>query len=318
MTGASEDDQGRPDVTVDALDLLDLLDVVEAAAGNDAVRSRWPDVLGLAARVCADQYGLRPLAMPGSAGRRRLHPGEGDTWRSIPGLSDTDHAVLAFAEQFSLDVGSISADQRSAFVLQLGGQAANVSAMIFVMDFLPRSRAALESLSRSAHVDLAGSGALPAVVPVWEAFDLLIRAVPRLNALDPVTSELVRLCGARQHQCRLCQSLRSRPALLAGADDGLFLSVDHYETSDLSPHQKAALAFTDAMIWTPGRLDAVADRLVGQASVSQCVELVLDVTRNALNKVAVALGADAAHVAEGIEIYDVDANGELVYGLTLD
>ena len=47
-------------------------------------------------------------------------------------------------------------------------------------------------------------------------------------------------------------------------------------------------------------------------------ELVLDVTRNALNKIAVALGADAAHVEDGIEIYDVDADGELVYGLTLD
>ena len=41
-------------------------------------------------------------------------------------------------------------------------------------------------------------------------------------------------------------------------------------------------------------------------------------TRNALNKIAVALGADAAHVEDGIEIYDIDAAGELVYGLTLD
>ena len=47
------------------------------------------------------------------------------------------------------------------------------------------------------------------------------------------------------------------------------------------------------------------------------MELVLDVTRNALNKIAVALGADAAHVDEGIEIYDITADGGLVYGLTL-
>ena len=48
------------------------------------------------------------------------------------------------------------------------------------------------------------------------------------------------------------------------------------------------------------------------------VELVLDVTRNALNKVAVALGADAAHVDDGIEVYDVEPDGSLVYGLSAD
>ena len=145
----------------------------------------------------------------------------------------------------------------------------------------------------------------------------LVRIVPRLDALDPVTSELIRLRGARQHQCRLCKSLRSRPALLAGADEATFSEVDVYEASALPPLQKAALAFTDAMIWTPGRLEASAPRLRELASVEQCAELVLDVTRNALNKIAVALGADAAHVDEGIEIYDIDADGELVYGLTL-
>jgi hypothetical protein len=72
------------------------------------------------------------------------------------------------------------------------------------------------------------------------------------------------------------------------------------------------------MIWTPGHLDpaAVAD-LVGHTSPAQQVELVLDVTRNALNKIAVALGADAAHVKDGVEIYDVEPDGSLVYGLTL-
>jgi hypothetical protein len=51
---------------------------------------------------------------------------------------------------------------------------------------------------------------------------------------------------------------------------------------------------------------------------AQGVELVLDVTRNALNKIAMALAADAAHVDQGIEIYDLDANGDPVYGLALD
>jgi len=45
---------------------------------------------------------------------------------------------------------------------------------------------------------------------------------------------------------------------------------------------------------------------------------VLDVTRNALNKVAVALAADAAHVEDGVEIYDIEPDGSLVYGLDPD
>ena len=105
----------------------------------------------------------------------------------------------------------------------------------------------------------------------------------------------------------------------AGATEHEFDAVDHYERSDLNALQRAALAFTDAMVWTPGRIgaDTVAALQV-EASSAQQVELVLDVTRNALNKVAVGLGADAAHVTDGIEIYDVMSDGSLVYGLEPD
>ena len=134
-----------------------------------------------------------------------------------------------------------------------------------------------------------------------------------------MTSELVRLRGARQHRCRLCQSLRSRSALRAGADEEDFAAVDDHRNSGLDPLARAALAFTDAMLWTPGRIDGpLVAGLRDQATPAQQVELVLDVTRNALNKVAVALGADAAHVEEGVEIYDVEPDGSLVYGLAPD
>jgi len=106
---------------------------------------------------------------------------------------------------------------------------------------------------------------------------------------------------------------------VAGADDGVFAALDDYEHSGLTPALKAALALTDAMIWTPGRIGplVVAD-LEATTTEAQRVELVLDVARNALNKIAVALGADAPHVSEGIEIFDVDGNGDLIYGVSLD
>jgi hypothetical protein len=44
----------------------------------------------------------------------------------------------------------------------------------------------------------------------------------------------------------------------------------------------------------------------------QAVEVVVDVVRNAQNKIAVALGADAANVTSGVELYDLSADGDVV------
>ncbi|MGD0394111.1 MAG: carboxymuconolactone decarboxylase family protein [Acidimicrobiales bacterium] len=302
-----------------ALMVADALGDVEEAAWGAAAHSGRLEVVELVNLSCAEQLGLQPLTLP-----PRLRPeggaaGRGADHVKADGLSATDRAILEFGLQFSLDVSSVTDEQRSALSRMLGDKVAGVATIIFVMDFIPRVRAALEALVGDATlIDPAGPRGVSDDLRLWDALGTFIRDVPQLDALDPITSELVRLRGARQHQCRLCKSLRSRSALLAGADEGMFTDIDDYESSDLSPLQKAALAFTDAMIWTPGHLETSAARLAAVASVEQRVELVLDVTRNALNKIAVALGADAAHVDEGIEIYDVTADGEVVFGLTLD
>ena len=84
---------------------------------------------------------------------------------------------------------------------------------------------------------------------------------------------------------------------------------------------KAALAGhrrDDLDTWSHQRRCGRRPSRVEHFSEAQQVELVLDITRNAINKVAVALAADAPHVEHGIEIYDVDDTGNLVYGLSLD
>ncbi len=283
------------------------------AAWAEAARFDRVELFTLVAAVCADQYGLPPLSGPPAAGRGTDGTVPVPAWRAR-NLGASDRALLEFAEQFSVDVSSVTDDQRSALVERWGPESATVVAVVFVSDFLPRVGTVLDALGRPLPVD-DGPVSAP---PIWSAFDRLIRIVPRLDTVDPVTSELVRLWGARQHRCRLCQSLRSRPAVLAGADERFLGNLDDYEESGLSPFQKAALALTDAMIWRPGHIDDVVDRVRSHASADQCSELVADVTRNALNKIAVALGADAAHVEDGIEIYDIDPDGELVYGLSVD
>jgi AhpD family alkylhydroperoxidase len=228
-----------------------------------------------------------------------------------------ESSVLDFATQCCLDVASVTPEQRADFLAATGSLAGGLAAALWVVDLVPRARAALDALFGP------GPWPVPEVVPapagLWGALDGLVRVVPALDALDPVTSELVRLRGARQHNCRLCRSLRSRSALRAGATESDFAAVDAYADSSLSPLARASLAFCDAILWTPGRIGSdVVTALRAEARPDQQVELVLDVTRNALNKVAVALGADAAHVEEGIEVYDVEPDGSLVYGLSAD
>ena len=51
-------------------------------------------------------------------------------------------------------------------------------------------------------------------------------------------------------------------------------------------------------------------------TAAEIVEVVLDVARNAANKIAVAFAADAPTVTEGVELYDIDERGDVIFGLT--
>jgi alkylhydroperoxidase family enzyme len=144
-----------------------------------------------------------------------------------------------------------------------------------------------------------------------------MRAVAQLDALDPLTTEIVRLRGARMHQCRLCQSIRNVRAAEAGADESLYDQIDDHERSSLPLRHRQVLRLVDAMLWEPTAFPAgVVDGVRAELTDTELVEVVFDVVRNAANKVAVAFGADDPHVTEGVEFYDIDASGDLVYGLT--
>ena len=130
------------------------------------------------------------------------------------------------------------------------------------------------------------------------------------HALNPVTTELVRLRGARAHQCRVCQSRLSLRALDAAGDASIFDADDSGPRSD---RQGAALDLTDAIISQPMLIDAsLTQRVHEHLTAAETTEVVLDVVRNGANKIAVALGGDAPDVTEGIEFYDVDASGDVI------
>jgi alkylhydroperoxidase family enzyme len=247
----------------------------------------------LVRRACAEAVSLPPLM--------------------APDCEDDDPLLAEFAEQFAVDVSVISPEQRTAFMAALGRKAFHVATLIFVADFVPRVGAGLAAL-----------GFAPIVDPVvWDRdtdpVDLVLNrfapTVGALRALDPVTTEVIRLRGAVQHDCRLCKSLREGAALDAGGTESLYSDIEHYESSGLlEERHKAALRYVDALIWTPSKIDVeVAAGVHAHFSDDQAVELTLDVMRNAANKIAVALAGDAPRVEQGTERYLLGLDGQPVY-----
>jgi AhpD family alkylhydroperoxidase len=217
---------------------------------------------------------------------------------------DLGHDVVGeFAEQLALDVGSMDDAQRGAFLAAVGDQAFAVVQRIYVHDFVPRVERVLD--------EVFGASTWPkestAPADTWPLLEEFMVAVARLRSLDPTTTELVRLRGARLHDCAVCKSRRSQDAIDAGATSSQFAAVDDWPDSDLSGPVKAALGLTDALVLGTPAPSGVRDVLTD----AQVVEVVLDVMRNAANKIAVALGADAATVTDGVELFTTDADGNL-------
>lgn len=220
-----------------------------------------------------------------------------------------DPVVVEFAEQFAMDVTGITGDQRAAFSDLLGNNTFSATALIFIADFVPRVQAGFAALGVHWSTDVGTWD--HDTEPAGFVINEFAPAVARLHELDPLTTELVRLRGARTHNCRLCKSLRDVTALDSGGSEGIYDEIDSFESSSLSERHKAALRFVDAMIWEPS--DLRGDELLEHFSRDQAVELTLDVMRNACNKIAVALGADAARVESGTEQYQIGADGQPIY-----
>jgi alkylhydroperoxidase family enzyme len=221
-----------------------------------------------------------------------------------------DPACRALVDQFACDVASTTDAQRAAAFEVLGDRAFGFVQACYVADMDVRMRAAWRQLL--AAEPAAERDGEPG--DLWVELEAFMRAVARLDALDAITTEIVRLRGARAHNCRLCQSTRSVQAARAGADERLYDQIDVYETSDLTEQQQVALRLVDAFVWQPLAYPAdLAGSVSRVFSPVETVEIVLDVVRNAANKIAVLFAADAPHVAEGFEPFDVTADGEVVY-----
>lgn len=225
-------------------------------------------------------------------------------------------ALTEFAEQFRVDVSGITDEQRAALSAALGKATFGVVVQMYVADFLPRVTAGFDALGLPAPwAQLPQSDSDIDIDIAGVVFNSLLPGVARLREVDPVTTEVVRLRGAVAHNCRLCKSLREAGALDAGGSESLYDDIERYESSQLlTEAHKAALRYADALIWTPAHIEpAVAAGVIAHFSPAAARELTLDVMRNASNKIAVALKADAPRVEQGTERYLIDADGQTVY-----
>ena len=251
------------------------------------------------------------------------------TWPTSAVFSDAERACLDFTEQFVIDVSAITRSQRDAVSRHAGSE--NLLTLVislFVVDYELRCGLVFDRLfptagrpGRGAANQCAStassppaSGRLVGGDALMTELDEVLRAVARFDHLDPVTTELVRLRGARHHNCRLCRSIRSASAVREVGDEEWFERIEGYETSDLGDSQKVALRLADAVIGQPTEVDeALVSAVRSHFDESQAVELVLDVFRNSSQKIAVSLGADQPHVTAGTELFEVTAEGSLIF-----
>ena len=137
--------------------------------------------------------------------------------------------------------------------------------------------------------------------------------VVRSTHLDPVITELVRLRCARQHDCRICQTLRLSDAIDAGVDDDFTAKIDRYEASDLDDRHKVALRLVDAFIWQPTAIDAaLAAQAHAHFTDDELAELLVDITKWSTQKIHVTLGTD------GTDRLATDERGRAYLSFTAD
>jgi hypothetical protein len=219
--------------------------------------------------------------------------------------------ATAFAEQMVVDVASMTAELRAAGLAELGTDAPAFVLAVWTEDMMMRAGAAWREMFGEEWRPIPTS----TETAPWVAHEAFLLEVAKLSALDPVTSELVRLRGARAHDCRLCQSRRSVSAIDLAGGNALF---DDRDPSGISEAQALALQVVDAFVWQPIRWPpGLGTQVVHALGPAASTELTLDIVRNAANKIAVAFAADDPQVETGVEYYDIDAStGELRYDVS--
>ncbi len=172
-----------------------------------------------------------------------------------------ERECLAFAEQFVMDVSGMTTAALDVLAHQLGRtELSDFVGALYAIEFTQRLQMVAQVLLAPVVEAAAAPAPTSAVADTAKSephLDLSMRkvlatyqdAVVRGQALDSVTTELVRLRCARTHRCRICQTLR-----LADAQAELCLDITKWSTqkinvalrtygADRLPTNKAGVSF---------------------------------------------------------------------------
>jgi AhpD family alkylhydroperoxidase len=248
------------------------------------------------------------------AGRTEEKISELSAYPTSPRFTPFEREAVAFAEQFVMDVGGATGGLDGVAGHLADGQLREFVTAVYVVEFTQRLQVMAEGLLGSVPGPAETESAPPSSATVRELLAEYQDAVVRGKALDPVTTELVRLRCARTHHCRICQTLRLDDARTAGVDEPTTAKVDFYESSDLPERIKTALRITDAFITRPEVLaDHHAEAARVMFSADELAELCLDITKWSTQKIHVALGTDSAEAlptdAEGVALFGFHDDG---------
>jgi len=289
---------------------------VAPGAALELVRLRLATLLGFSAELDAPAWGS-----PTGAQRAELAD-----WASAESFDSGDRAALALGEQFAIDITGVSGRPLADAAAAHGASVLALVQGVFLLDLGHRCAKALGRLFDTSITSadwawpVSGDAAdepdaqlveAPGADPM-AAIGELLRVTAKLQTVDPVLRELVRMRGAHHHQCRRCQSVRSVAAIESGLDEAALDAARPGSTLGTGRH-KAALALTDAVL--VGRVelsDDLVEQIRAELSAAEAVEVVCYLMRNSANKIAVAFGADAAIVSEGFEYQVIDAEGETI------
>jgi alkylhydroperoxidase family enzyme len=120
-----------------------------------------------------------------------------------------------------------------------------------------------ESSAIRAHVPAA----FWAFANAWE--DLF-----RNGVVDHSVKELCRVYVSHSVKCEYCGNQRSEQSRKAGLEEGKYDQLLNFESSDrYGELEKAALAYTEAIVWTGDADDALWERLYAHFSEAELVEL---------------------------------------------
>jgi AhpD family alkylhydroperoxidase len=113
------------------------------------------------------------------------------------------------------------------------------------------------------------------------------------GVLDQATKELARIRNARTIDCAICKSIRFEGARKEGLSEALVEQIrDGWETSGLSPRQKAVLRWTDTFLSGEPEPDAaLREEMLGFFTPAELVELSAGLALfMGFSKIAVSLG----------------------------